>query len=91
MWMGREKKILRAARSPGLKATVQIGRSGLTSSLVEEIDRQLAQRDLVKIRCNRGLHDRDQRKKMWAEISEHVGARVVTSQGHMAVLTRLGS
>ena len=51
------RHIMDLARDPNLKATVRLGRNGLTESIIEEIRVQLAARSLVKIRLNRGFAD----------------------------------
>ena len=47
--------IRREAASKDVKPTVRVGRSGLTEALVEEVDGQLRQRAMVKIKVNRGV------------------------------------
>ena len=49
------KNIKKLALSRELKATIRIGKSGLTENLVSEIIGQLSSKSIVKIKINRGL------------------------------------
>ncbi len=81
------RHIMDLARDPNLKATVRIGRNGLTESIIEEIRVQLAARSLVKIRLNRGFADgSEERSVIFNHLEEQVGAQCIFSRGNVAVL-----
>ena len=81
--------IITASKDPSLKATVRLGRNGLTESIIEEIRIQLSARSLVKIRLNRGFAiDSEQRAKIFSMLEEQTASALVFSRGNVAVLWR---
>jgi RNA-binding protein len=80
--------IRREAASKDVKPTVRVGRSGLTEALVEEVDGQLKQRALVKIKVNRGVFDRENLAMLWDALVERTGSVLVLSRGNVGVLWR---
>ncbi|MBL72328.1 MAG: hypothetical protein CMB41_04125 [Euryarchaeota archaeon] len=80
--------IRREAASKDVKPTVRVGRSGLTEALVEEVDGQLRQRAMVKIKVNRGVFDRENLALLWEALVERTGAVLVLSRGNVGVLWR---
>ena len=80
--------IRREAASKDVKPTVRVGRSGLTEALVEEVDGQLRQRAMVKIKVNRGVFDRENLGLLWDTLVERTGAVLVLSRGNVGVLWR---
>ena len=85
---GIPNHIRREAASKDVKPTVRVGRSGLTEALVEEVDGQLKQRALVKIKVNRGVFDRDNLALLWDTLVERTGSVLVLSRGNVGVLWR---
>ncbi len=69
-----------------LTPVVLIGDKGLTPQVLEEIDRALAVRELIKVRA--GALERDARASALAEICAHTGAQVVQHIGKMLVIYR---
>ena len=69
-----------------LKALLQIGAKGLTTSFIAELDGVLEDHELVKVKV--GAEDREVRDAMIAEIAEKSGAALVQRIGHVAVLYR---
>ncbi len=85
------RHIMDLARDPNLKATVRLGRNGLTESIIEEIRVQLAARSLVKIRLNRGFADGgEERSEIFTHLEQQVGAKCIFSRGNVAVLWKNG-
>ncbi|MGB2275810.1 MAG: YhbY family RNA-binding protein [Candidatus Poseidoniaceae archaeon] len=80
--------IRREAASKDVKPTVRVGHSGLTEALVEEVDGQLRQRAMVKIKVNRGVFDRENLAILWDTLVERTGAVLVLSRGNVGVLWR---
>ena len=69
-----------------LKALLQIGAKGLTTSFIAELDGVLEDHELVKVKV--GAEDREVRDAMIAELAEKSGAALVQRIGHVAVLYR---
>jgi RNA-binding protein len=82
------EEVRRLASSKEMRPTVRVGRSGLTDALVEEVDAQLHQRSLVKIKVNRGVFDKEGLSQLWAILSERTGAQLILSRGNVGVLWR---
>ena len=81
--------VISASKDPTLKATVRLGRNGLTESIMDEIRTQLSARSLVKIRLNRGFAiDSQQRTEIFSTLEEQTSSVLVFSRGNVAVLWR---
>ena len=66
--------------------SVRIGKTGITSNIVDEIRTQLAKRKLVKIKINKGIYDRDARVQVWEYLSKETSSVIVLSRGNVGVL-----
>lgn len=68
-----------------LDANVRIGKKGITTSIVEEIDRQLENDDLVKVKVlrNNPLQDIDETKKILEDLTQ---GRVIEIRGSTILL-----
>ena len=80
--------IKKIANSKEFQPSVRIGKSGITENLIEEIDAQLSKKDIVKIKINRGLFEREQIKQVWEHLSSETNSNIVTSRGNVCVLWR---
>lgn len=80
--------IMRQAKSHDFRPSVRIGKSGLSETVLAEIRQQLQSRDLVKVKVNKGLFERDQRSEVWQYIAEHTNSRLVLQRGNIGVLWR---
>ena len=80
--------IMRQATSREFRPSVRIGKAGLSETVLEEIRQQLRTRNLVKIKVNKGLFEREQRKEVWEFIAENTGSAVVLQRGNIGVLWR---
>ena len=82
------QSIKKIANSRDFQPSVRIGKSGITETLIEEIDAQLSKKDIVKIKINRGLFQKDQIKQVWEHLSSETNSNIVTSRGNVCVLWR---
>lgn len=80
--------VLRQAKSREFRASVRIGKAGLTDTVLEEIRQQLQSRDLVKVKVNRGLFEREQRKDVWTYLADNTDSILVLQRGNIGVLWR---
>jgi len=86
---GIPANIRRMAHDRNFKVTLRIGRSGLTDAMFDELDSQLASRKVVKVKMNKGLTEaRDERKAIFEEIAQRVGAKLVDARGNVAIYWR---
>lgn len=80
--------IRREALSRELQPSIRIGKSGITESLVEEIDGQLTKRTIVKIKINRGLFERKDIEEVWNHLAKATNSTLVLARGNVGVLWR---
>jgi RNA-binding protein len=75
-----DKRLL-AAKAKTLKPVLQIGKSGVTLGIIEEIKKQLKKRKLIKIKLLRSsLGDLD-KKKIAELISETTSSEIINIVG----------
>lgn len=69
-----------------LQPTVRVGRSGITSGIIEEIKAQLKNRDAVKVKLL-GTN-RNETKLLSAELADRCSAELVEVRGNTVTLWR---
>jgi len=84
---GKERRRLRA-KGVMLDPVVRIGKRGLTSGVIEEVDRQLEERELIKVRFERNILRKYDRKELAVELAKKVNAELIDVRGRTAVLFR---
>ena len=80
------KDVKRLALSRDLKATIRVGKSGITENLIAEITDQLTTKSIVKIKINRGLFQKDDVINVWTHLAESTNSILVSSRGNVGVL-----
>ncbi len=70
-----------------LKATVQVGKKGITPELIEEIRAQLKKRKIVKIKFLKNA-ERENFKDKVKEIASKVDAEIVEIRGFTFILRK---
>lgn len=68
------------------KPSVRIGKTGITTNIVDEISTQLDKKKLVKIKINKGIFERQDRSEVWRYLSEQTSSIVVVTRGNVGVL-----
>lgn len=81
---GSQRKYLRGV-AHGRRPAVQIGKEGLTESVVRAIDTALEAHELVKLKI---AAERDERERIVPVIEERLGCECVGTVGRMAILFR---
>jgi len=81
---GAQRKYLRGV-AHGYKPVVQIGKEGLSDSVVGAIDSAIDAHELVKIKI---AADRDERERLVPIIEERLNCECVGTVGRMAILFR---
>lgn len=66
--------------------SVRIGKTGITDNIIVEIKDQLAKRKIVKIKINKGIFDRSQKKEVWDYICKETSSILVSSRGNVGVI-----
>ena len=84
-----DKRIRKRALDPTLEVTIRVGKSGLTDSVVSELNSQLKSRTIVKAKLNRGLADDSaDRKNLWQMLADSTNSTLVVMRGNVAVFYR---
>lgn len=82
------RRVLNEAKSRDFKASVRVGKAGLSETVVEEIRQQLRTRELVKVKVNKGLFEREQKSEVWNYLAEQTNSVLVLQRGNIGVLWR---
>jgi RNA-binding protein len=77
----------RRERIHNLDVTVWVGKHGI-ESVIEELNGQLTDRSLVKVKFHRSARGGTDTETLAADLAERVNASVVETRGHTAVLER---
>ncbi len=71
-----------------IKATVQIGKKGITEDVIEEIKAQLKKRRIVKIKFLKNS-DREDFKMRIESVASQINAEIVEIKGFTAMLKKM--
>jgi len=74
------------AQAHALNPVVMIGKTGLSSSVIEELDRGLLSHELIKIKAQ--IDDRTVRNALFEEICQQLGAAPVQHIGKIFIIYR---
>jgi RNA-binding protein len=74
-------------RAHDLDVTVWVGKGGI-GAVVDELDDQLRERDLVKVKFLRAARGGTDTDELAVALAERVGAEVVDVRGHTGVFHR---
>ncbi|MFC4437181.1 MULTISPECIES: YhbY family RNA-binding protein [Natrialbaceae] len=77
----------RKRRAHDLDVTVWVGKSGI-ESVVDELNDQLSDKDLVKVKFLRAARAGSSTEEKAADLADQVNAELVDTRGHTAVLYR---
>ncbi|MBZ6496103.1 YhbY family RNA-binding protein [Natrinema longum] len=77
----------RKQRAHDLDVTVWVGKSGI-ESVVDELDAQLSDRDLVKVKFLRAARAGSSTEEKAADLADRVDAELFETRGHTAVVYR---
>jgi len=75
-------------KTKALEATIRIGKNGITSSLIEEIKKQLKKRKIVKVKMLTSFVKIKNKKEAAKEIALKTNADIVNMTGFVFVLSR---
>ena len=84
-----EKRLKKMALASDLEITIRVGKSGLSESLISELDSQLKTRNLVKVKVNRGIADASSLKdELWIKMADGTSSNLILTRGNIAVFHR---
>lgn len=73
-----------------MKATVQVGKMGLTETIESEIDQQLEKKDLIKVKMLKAMGPSKYWKDDIAALAERISAEIIEIKGGTTLLYRKG-
>ena len=74
-------------KAKSLEPHIRIGKKGLTKEMIEEIAKQLKDKELIKIKLLRpSVKDRKQKKALAIELAEKTGSMLIDRIGSIIVL-----
>lgn len=76
------------AEAQKIAAVLQVGKSGITPTFVEELDFRLKRDRLVKVKLLKSSREGHDRHDLSKELAEKTGAILVETRGYTAVLYR---
>ena len=88
--MDKDERLRLRAQAQKMPAAMNIGKSGLTAGVVEEVRRQLEEHRLLKVKLLPSAREERASKEVAEELAERAEAELVEVRGHTAVLWRAG-
>ena len=73
------------ARAQRMKATLRVGKDGLTPQFLAAVDHALQHEELIKIKFD---NFKDEKKELAPQLAQKTGSHLVTRVGNVAVLFR---
>ena len=70
----------------GEKPTIWIGKSGVSQELINEIEKQLDKREMVKIKILKSALKENEMRQLASRIAEQTEASLVEVRGHTLML-----
>lgn len=81
---GADRRFLRA-QAHGLRPAVQIGKAGVTDTVIASVDQSLLAHELIKVQF---VDFKEEKKALIADIAARTGAEIAGIIGHQAILYR---
>ena len=83
--------LLKLAKSESLQVSIRIGKDGVNTSLIYELENQLEKRTVVKLKINKGMApNKEDRKQIFTRIADESNSSVIFQRGNVAVFCKAG-
>ena len=83
--------LLKLAKSESLRVSIRIGKDGVNSSLISELENQLEKRTVVKLKINKGMAlNKEDRNQIFNIIADESNSSVIFQRGNVAVFCKAG-
>ena len=83
--------LLKMAKSESLRVSIRIGKDGVNTSLISELENQLEKRTVVKIKINKGMaSNKEDRNQIFIRIADESNSSVIFQRGNVAVFCKAG-
>ena len=81
--------LLKLAKSESLRVSIRIGKDGVNSSLISELENQLEKRTVVKLKINKGMApNKEDRNQIFTRIADESNSSVIFQRGNVAVFCK---
>ncbi len=81
--------MLKLAKSESLRVSIRIGKDGVNSSLISELENQLEKRIVVKLKINKGMApNKGDRNQIFTRIADESNSSVIFQRGNVAVFCK---
>ena len=81
--------MIKLAKSETLEVSIRIGKDGINTSLISELENQLEKRTVVKLKINKGIApNKADRTQIFTRIAEESNSSVIFQRGNVAVFCR---
>ena len=83
--------LLKLAKSESLRVSIRIGKDGVNTSLISELENQLEKRTVVKLKINKGMAlNKGDRNQIFTRIADESNSSVIFQRGNVAVFCKAG-
>ena len=83
--------LLKLAKSESLRVSIRIGKDGVNTSLISELENQLEKRTVVKLKINKGMApNKEDRNQIFTKIADESNSSVIFQRGNVAVFCKAG-
>lgn len=83
--------LLKLAKSESLRVSIRIGKDGVNTSLISELENQLQKRTVVKLKINKGMApNKEERNQIFTRIADESNSSVIFQRGNVAVFCKAG-
>ena len=83
--------LLKLAKSESLRVSIRIGKDGVNTSLISELENQLEKRTVVKLKINKGMApNKEDRNQIFTRIADESNSSVIFQRGNVAVFCKVG-
>ena len=83
--------LLKLAKSESLRVSIRIGKDGVNTSLISELENQLEKRTVVKLKINKGMAlNKEDRNQIFTRIADESNSSVIFQRGNVAVFCKAG-
>ena len=83
--------LLKLAKSESVRVSIRIGKDGVNTSLISELENQLEKRTVVKLKINKGMAlNKEDRNQIFTRIADESNSSVIFQRGNVAVFCKAG-
>ena len=83
--------MVKLAKSESLRVSIRIGKDGINTNLISELENQLEKRTVVKLKINKGMApNKEERNQILTRIANESNSSVIFQRGNVAVFCKVG-